>query len=84
MTLFIDESHRFKGDSTQRYELLKKICQNKEVILVSATPYNNTLDDIFNQLKLFQPSRNSTIPGLPNLEAFFASLRGRSEWITSS
>ena len=75
--VFIDESHRFKGDSTQRYELLKQICQNKDVILVSATPYNNTLDDIFNQLKLFQSSRSSTIPGLPNLEAFFASLRGR-------
>jgi superfamily II DNA or RNA helicase len=75
--VFIDESHRFKGDSTQRYELLKQICQNKGVILVSATPYNNTLDDIFNQLKLFQPPRNSTIPGLPNLETFFASLRGR-------
>ncbi len=75
--VFIDESHRFKGDSTQRYEWLKQICQNKGVILVSATPYNNTLDDIFNQLKLFQPPRNSTIPGLLNLEAFFAGLRRR-------
>ena len=75
--VFIDESHRFKGDSTQRYELLKQICQNKSVILVSATPYNNTLEDIYNQLKLFQPPRNSTIPGLPNLEAFFDSLRKR-------
>ena len=75
--VFIDESHRFKGDSTQRYELLTRICQNKGVILVSATPYNNTLDDIYSQLKLFQPPRNSTIPGLPNLEAFFARLRKR-------
>ncbi|MDQ5909301.1 MAG: hypothetical protein QG599_1396 [Pseudomonadota bacterium] len=75
--VFIDESHRFKGDSTQRYELLTRICQNKGVILVSATPYNNTLDDIYSQLKLFQPPRNSTIPGLPNLEAFFDRLRKR-------
>ena len=36
--VFIDESHRFKGDSTQRYELLTRICQGKGVILVSATP----------------------------------------------
>ncbi|HAS52457.1 MAG TPA: hypothetical protein DCS21_12230 [Gammaproteobacteria bacterium] len=48
--VFIDESHRFKGDSTQRYELLTRICQNKGVILVSATPYNNTLDDIYRLL----------------------------------
>lgn len=75
--VFIDESHRFKGDSTQRYELLMRICQNKGVILVSATPYNNTLDDIYSQLKLFQPPRNSTLPGLRNLEAFFDSLRKR-------
>ena len=75
--VFIDESHRFKGDSTQRYELLTRICQNKGVILVSATPYNNTVDDIYSQLKLFQPPRNSTIPGLRNLEAFFDTLRKR-------
>lgn len=77
--VFIDESHRFKGDSTQRYELLTRICQNKGVILVSATPYNNTLDDIYSQLKLFQPPRNSTIPGLRNLEAFFEKLRNATK-----
>jgi superfamily II DNA or RNA helicase len=75
--VFIDESHRFKGDSTQRYEHLTRICQGKGVILVSATPYNNTLSDIYSQLKLFQSARNSTLPGLRNLEAFFDRLRGR-------
>ena len=75
--VIIDESHRFKGDSTQRYEHLTRICQGKGVILVSATPYNNTPDDIYSQLKLFQPPRNSTIPGLRNLEAFFDRLRSR-------
>lgn len=75
--VIIDESHRFKGDSTQRYEHLTRICQGKGVILVSATPYNNTPDDIYSQLKLFQPPRNSTIPGLRNLETFFDRLRSR-------
>ena len=75
--VFIDESHRFKGDSTQRYEHLTRICQGKGVILVSATPYNNTLSDIYSQLKLFQPPRNSTIPGLRNLEAFFDRMNSR-------
>ena len=82
--VFIDESHRFKGDSTQRYELLTRICQNKGVILVSATPYNNTLDDIYSQLKLFQPPRNSTIPGLRNLEAFFDTVAKASQGAASS
>ncbi len=74
--VFIDESHRFKGDSTQRYELLTRICQNKGVILVSATPYNNTLDDIYSQLKLFQPPRNSTLPGFV-IWSVFHTLRKR-------
>lgn len=77
--VFIDESQRFKSDSTRRYELLTRICQNKGVILVSATPYNNALNDIYSQLKLFQPPRNSTIPGLRNLEAFFEKLQKRIE-----
>ncbi len=77
--VIIDESQRFKSDSTQRYELLTRICQSKGVILVSATPYNNTLNDIYSQLKLFQPPRNSTIPGLRNLEAFFEKLQKRIE-----
>ncbi|MDZ7621604.1 MAG: hypothetical protein U5O69_04040 [Candidatus Competibacteraceae bacterium] len=75
--VFIDESHRFKGDSTQRYELLKQICQNKGVILVSATPYNNTLDDIFNQLKLFQPPRNGTDSRTLPILKCLTRLRGR-------
>lgn len=48
---------------------------SKKVILVTATPLNNTVDDIFAQLKLFQAPKNSTIPGIPNLEKYFAGYR---------
>ena len=47
------------------------------MILVTATPLNNTIDDIFAQLKLFQRPKNSTIPGIPNLEKFFNRLKKR-------
>jgi HKD family nuclease len=69
--VLIDESHRFRNENTQGYEQLKKICLNKKVILVSATPLNNRLGDLLAQIKLFQPGRKSTIPGVPDLEAFF-------------
>ncbi len=69
--IVIDEAHRFRNELTQSYELLHKICRRKKVILVSATPLNNKLEDILSQLKLFQKSRASDIPGVPNLEAFF-------------
>ena len=73
--VFIDESHRFRTEDTQSYELLAQICSGKKVILVSATPLNNSPQDILSQIKLFQPAKNSTIPGVRNLEAFFAALR---------
>lgn len=69
--IIIDEAHRFRNEITSSYENLHRICRNKKVILVSATPLNNKLDDIKTQIKLFQPAKNSTIPGVQNLEAFF-------------
>jgi len=71
----VDEAHRFRNENTQSYANLLDICRGKKVILVTATPLNNTVDDIFAQLKLFQAPKQSTIPGVPNLEKFFASLK---------
>jgi len=77
--IFIDEAHRFRNEVTQGYEKLHQICFGKKVILVSATPLNNTVEDIYSQLKLFQVPKKSTIPGIPDLEKFFASLKSRLE-----
>lgn len=75
--VFIDEAHRFRSESNITYELLAQICRGKRVILVSATPLNNTPSDILSQIKLFQSGRNSTIPNIKNLDAFFKSLENR-------
>jgi superfamily II DNA/RNA helicase len=72
--IFIDESHRFRTETTQSYELLAQLCRGKRVILVSATPLNNSPRDILSQVKLFQAGKASTIPNLRNLEAFFSGL----------
>lgn len=72
--VFIDESHRFRTETTQTYEMLAQICRGKRVILVSATPMNNTPRDILSQVKLFQNGKNSTIPNVRNLETFFSGL----------
>jgi superfamily II DNA or RNA helicase len=76
-TVFIDESHRFRSETTQSYALLAQICLGKRVVLVSATPLNNAPQDILSQIKLFQPSKHSTIPNVRDLEAFFGRLRRR-------
>ncbi len=75
--IVVDEAHRFRNEATRSYADLLDICRGKKAILVTATPFNNTIDDIFSQLKLFQAPKNSTIPGIPNLERFFTALRKR-------
>ena len=73
--IVVDEAHRFRNEATQSYADLLDICRGKKVILVTATPLNNTVDDIFAQLKLFQAPKNSNIPGVPNLEKYFSNFR---------
>ncbi|MBU2636733.1 MAG: helicase [Bacteroidetes bacterium] len=72
--IVIDEAHRFRTETTISYEKLAEICRGKRVILVTATPYNNSPKDILSQIKLFQKARKSTIPYLPDLERFFNNL----------
>lgn len=52
----IDESHNLRNDKSKRYryfvdEILKK-CEDVKVLMLSATPINNSLIDIRNQFKL--------------------------------
>ncbi len=75
--IIIDEAHRFRTETTITYEKLAEICRGKRVILVTATPYNNTPKDILSLLKLFQKAKKSTIPNLPDLDAFFSKLENK-------
>ena len=75
--IIIDEAHRFRTESNMTYEKLAEVCRGKRVILVTATPYNNSPKDILSQIKLFQKARKSTIPNLPDLEKFFNGLDRR-------
>jgi len=64
---------------TEMYEQLFKICRGKRVILVTATPLNNTPNDILSQIKLFQNAKKSTLPNpeVRNLQAYFNKLQTR-------
>lgn len=75
--IIIDEAHRFRTETNDTYENLAEICRGKRVILVTATPFNNRPKDILSQIKLFQNSKKSTIPGVSNLESFFGSLENK-------
>ncbi|HDT12118.1 MAG TPA: helicase, partial [Candidatus Marinimicrobia bacterium] len=75
--VFIDEAHKFRNEANISYEKLAQICRGKKVVLVTATPLNNSPIDILAQIKLFQKGKNSTIPGVRNLDHFFNSLQKR-------
>ncbi|MCI6931333.1 MAG: phospholipase D-like domain-containing protein [Methanobrevibacter boviskoreani] len=77
--VIIDESHIFRNEQTQQYDYLSQICKGKKVILISATPFNNSPMDLLSQIKLFQPAHNSTLPNpkVRDLETYFNRLDKR-------
>ncbi|WP_212751769.1 SNF2-related protein [Mesohalobacter halotolerans] len=72
-TVIIDEAHNFRNQDTAAYEALVQICRGKKVILLTATPFNNSPADIFSLLKLFIIPGLSTITLENNLEGLFRS-----------
>lgn len=74
--VIIDEAHRFRNQDTKDYELLKNICRDKQVILLTATPFNNRPGDILSLLKLFITPKKSTITLENNLVDRFKSFKG--------
>lgn len=75
--IFVDEAHRFRNEQTTQYQLLHEICYGKKVILITATPLNNSIYDFYPLIKLFQSPKDSDIPGMKNLEGFFANAKGK-------
>lgn len=75
--IFVDEAHRFRNEQTTQYQLLHEICYGKKVVLITATPLNNSIYDFYPLIKLFQSPKDSDIPGMKNLEGFFANAKGK-------
>lgn len=75
--VFIDEAHLFRNAKSQRYSKLAQVCIGKRVILVTATPLNNSSLDILSQISLFQRPKNSTLPNVNDLESYFKRLEAR-------
>ena len=84
--ILVDEAHKFRSHTTSAFEQLQEICKmprieqgnipgyKKKVMLISATPMNNTPADIYNEIQLFQDPRRCTIDGVANLTEFFSPL----------
>jgi len=75
--VIVDEAHYFRNQDTEDYEALLQICRNRTVILLTATPFNNSPADIFSLLKLFLVPGQSGITLEDNLEALFGAYNSR-------
>lgn len=75
--VIVDEAHYYRNQDTDDYEALQTICRDKIVILLTATPFNNSPNDIFSLLKLFLVPGKSGITLEDNLEAVFRSYNYR-------
>jgi ERCC4-related helicase len=82
----VDESHNFRNSGTNRYTNLQRLLgsgkRNKRVALLTATPINNNVFDLYHQMLLL--TRNSDTyyreEGISNLKSYFQDLsKGKVE-----
>lgn len=85
--LLVDESHNFRSKNAQRYENLERLISlnggrgrgggRKRVILLTATPINNDLFDLYHQLNLLTQGDRTyfAAAGIGDLQRYFHQAR---------
>ena len=72
--IIIDEAHYYRNDLTADYADLHMLCAKNKVILLTATPFNNKPEDVFNMIKLFQIPTKTSLQTIENLSEEFKDL----------
>ena len=86
--VLVDESHNFRNSATNRYRNLQKLIgsgkRNKRVVLLTATPINNSLYDLYHQILLLTRNNEAYYRewGISNLKGYFQALVKGSVEIT--
>ena len=57
--VIVDEAHRLKRSTTQGYKLVDRL-QSRFLLLLTATPVENNLEELFNIITLLRPGQLST------------------------
>lgn len=86
--IVVDESHNFRNSASNRFYNLSKLIssgkRNKRILLLTATPINNTIFDLYHQMLLL--ARNSKTYyreyGISNLADYFKRLNNCEVEIT--
>jgi hypothetical protein len=67
----VDEAHAFRNPNTRRYAGLCQLTRSSKVLLLTATPVNNRLDDLYHQIALFAEGRDFVELGATSLRSAF-------------
>lgn len=85
--VLIDESHNFRNKNTNRYQQLERLLSangtrgrdgaRKKIILLTATPINNNVYDLYHQINLFTGGDRSyfAAAGIGDLRRYFLAAR---------
>ncbi|MZD56575.1 SNF2-related protein [Streptomyces sp. SID5606] len=71
----VDEAHALRNSKTKRADALRQVLSGpvpKDLVLLTATPVNNSLEDLYNLIAYFTPNDAAfSDVGIPSLRAYF-------------
>jgi len=81
--IIVDEAHQFRHPATNRYRVLADLILRNEadIMLITATPVNTSLMDLYALLRLYLPEDSVAETG-KTLRGYFTSKQG--EWLEGS
>ena len=79
--IIIDEAHHFRNPSSNRGRLLMELARNKKLYLLTATPINNSLNDISHLINYFAQSnrRHFASIGMHDFRKYFRDMEKQLE-----
>ncbi|MEU3281446.1 helicase-related protein [Streptomyces antibioticus] len=73
--ILVDEAHAFRNAATRRADAMRQLLSGqapKDLVLVTATPVNNSLYDLYNLISYFAPNDAAfSEAGVPSLREYF-------------
>jgi hypothetical protein len=72
--IVVDEAHAFRNPAARRYRSLAEFCTGADVLLITATPVNNSALDFYHLLRLFACDDAFADIGVPDLRVAFGTL----------
>ena len=79
--IIIDEAHHFRNHVSNRGRLLMELAENKKLYLLTATPINNSIDDIYHLINYFAQNnrRHFAEIGVHDFRKHFRNIEKRLE-----